>query len=474
MKQKKLVSMIGALVLVISAVLTVGGCKHSNNPVPVTGVSLDKTEHKVARKKSFTLKATVAPANAAEQGVTWASDNGSVATVDENGKVTGLTEGTAVITATTKDGGKTASCTVNVGIKVTIKIDTADPLLEDRGVQISANTVNNESFFIIEKNGKETEVMSRDGIWLKTTADEITVEGDITFFDCNNSSSQGFITELDLHELSNLKELNCCSNKISKLDLQGLTKLEIIDCGDNPIEELNITGLVNLKELACYNTEKLETLNVQDFPKLKILSCSNNKLKNLDLSGLTLLKELYVSDNELTSLIVDGLPQLTDLQCDKNKLQNLDLTNMPRLYRLNCCENELTSLNLDGTLNLHEVICYKNQLTNLDLSGRKRLTKVECYENELTNLNVKGATKLKELSCYNNKLLQAAFTALFADLPDYTGKDAGSAVLYTEETGVTENNYTGFTADELKVAKDKNWSVFKRVKIGYSSSNEDL
>ena len=52
MKQRKAVLMVGALVLIISAVLTVGGCKHSNNPVPVTGVSLDKTEHKLARKSN--------------------------------------------------------------------------------------------------------------------------------------------------------------------------------------------------------------------------------------------------------------------------------------------------------------------------------------------------------------------------------------------------------------------------------------
>ena len=58
--------------------------------------------------------ATVAPANATNKNVTWSSNNTGVATVDENGTVTGVAAGSAVITATTVDGGFTASCQVTV------------------------------------------------------------------------------------------------------------------------------------------------------------------------------------------------------------------------------------------------------------------------------------------------------------------------------------------------------------------------
>lgn len=82
--------------------------------VPVTSVTLDKTSLTLDVGGTETLTATVEPANATNKAVTWSSDNISVATVDANGLVTAVAEGTATITVTTEDGSKTATCTVIV------------------------------------------------------------------------------------------------------------------------------------------------------------------------------------------------------------------------------------------------------------------------------------------------------------------------------------------------------------------------
>ena len=82
--------------------------------VPVTGVTLSQTAVTLDIDQSITLTATVAPENATNKAVTWASDKTDIATVDANGKVTAVAAGTANITVTTADGGKTATCTVTV------------------------------------------------------------------------------------------------------------------------------------------------------------------------------------------------------------------------------------------------------------------------------------------------------------------------------------------------------------------------
>ena len=82
--------------------------------VPVTGVSLDESSITLDVGGNQTLTATVTPEDATNKKVRWSSDNEAVATVSEDGVVTAVAGGTAVITATTHDGLFTATCTVTV------------------------------------------------------------------------------------------------------------------------------------------------------------------------------------------------------------------------------------------------------------------------------------------------------------------------------------------------------------------------
>ncbi len=64
--------------------------------------------------QSGTLAVKIAPFKA-DHNVTWASSNTAVATVDSNGKVVGVSTGTAYVTVTTADGSKAATCMVIIG-----------------------------------------------------------------------------------------------------------------------------------------------------------------------------------------------------------------------------------------------------------------------------------------------------------------------------------------------------------------------
>ena len=81
----------------------------------VSSVELNRTVLELNKGQTETLTATVLPENATVKKLNWSSSDESIATVDENGVVTGVSEGTATITVTTTDGtGLSDSCTVTV------------------------------------------------------------------------------------------------------------------------------------------------------------------------------------------------------------------------------------------------------------------------------------------------------------------------------------------------------------------------
>ncbi len=148
--------------------------------VPTTGVTVTPTNQTINVGNTFTITPTVTPDNATDKSIIWTSSDDTIATVDANGKVTALKEGTATITATTNDGGFTASCVITVvkregrvtGITVTPISKTATvgeiffvtPYItpvdaEDKSVTWSSS---NPSIATVDSNGKVTVI--REGV----------------------------------------------------------------------------------------------------------------------------------------------------------------------------------------------------------------------------------------------------------------------------------------------------------------------
>lgn len=81
--------------------------------IKVTAIELSDSERTATVGTSFTITATVKPDDALNRTVIWSSSDPSIATVDENGTVTAIAEGEAIITAESADGVK-AECKVTV------------------------------------------------------------------------------------------------------------------------------------------------------------------------------------------------------------------------------------------------------------------------------------------------------------------------------------------------------------------------
>ncbi|MGN0191097.1 MAG: Ig domain-containing protein [Candidatus Cryptobacteroides sp.] len=175
----------------------------------VTGISLNQTELVVLCGASATLKATVEPESAYEKGVIWSSDNEAVATV-KDGIVTTHSAGTATITATTIDGGLTASCIFEVA-----------PVIEK--VQVRAKGRNYVSHFC-----QMLSATANDFEFVITPSDATFEYGEITMevadkWTVTNKTATGFtVTQNDEEGYANEVNLRYFGKNVGYLDFKSL------------------------------------------------------------------------------------------------------------------------------------------------------------------------------------------------------------------------------------------------------------
>lgn len=122
------------------------------SPIPVTGVALNTSNLTILEGGQVTLRATLQPANATDQAVSWSSDNPGVASVT-GGQVTAISPGIATITVTTRDGNKKDQCTITVTPAL-----GGTPLVSDltvsNGKDYEWSTLSGDSKMYIDRNYK--------------------------------------------------------------------------------------------------------------------------------------------------------------------------------------------------------------------------------------------------------------------------------------------------------------------------------
>jgi len=97
-------------------------------PVEVTGVSLDISQLNLEAGGTAALEAAVEPAEAENQKVVWESADAGIASVDQSGTVTAVSEGRTTVRVTPEEGGYTAECEVEVsGASGPVQIPCCSP-----------------------------------------------------------------------------------------------------------------------------------------------------------------------------------------------------------------------------------------------------------------------------------------------------------------------------------------------------------
>lgn len=145
--------------------------KGAQEEIDVESVVLNKKTLSLKAGASETLTATVSPDEATDKSIRWTSSNADVATVDANGKVTAVANGTAVITAATVDGGFTAQCTVTVSDDAAEAVAVANVTLDKSSLTMDVGETEQLTATITPENATNQTVR-----WKSNNEDVVSVD----------------------------------------------------------------------------------------------------------------------------------------------------------------------------------------------------------------------------------------------------------------------------------------------------------
>ena len=258
--------------------------------VAVESVSLDKTEAVLKEKETVKLNATLLPENADNKNVHFTSDNDAVATVDDNGLVTALSSGEAVITVITEDGKKTAKCKITVEKEIiqlkTITITNAPAELE-KGAQVQLgikyipdNTTQSKS---VEWKTSDASVAVVSSTGLVTAKKTGTVT--ITAVSKADSSIQSKVTIKVLSHITDVTVTGPSGTLYTDTKYKFTAKITPDDTTDNKTVIWSVSDS-NIAQIATDGTLSFKKAGTVDVIATVKATSSNTIIKKLTVTGV--------------------------------------------------------------------------------------------------------------------------------------------------------------------------------------------
>lgn len=420
-------------------------CEVTVEPVKVEGVSLNRTTLTVILgEEAQTLTATVKPDNATDKTVTWKADPEAAVELTDNGDGTcsvkakeGITKiETVTVTATTKDGGYTATCTVTVKpVLIESIYFSGYPYASVGGTFILEPVIYPEDATnkkldwtaTVEGNPSEhiTLEPSEDG-----TACTVTIAKgfgktpkEITFKAAATDGSEQFktytvtptwepVTEIRLNKptlaLKN-GESAILTAAVLPENASDKTVTWAID-GDGSVATMTANGDGTCTVTAVGAGTATVTVTGNDDPG-KTAACQIS----VDLLGNTAFIEAvgdkctWTKEGDGTVLLTPEnlavMAAVTELDLSNKGLTDLGgIEYFTGLTKLNLRDNSLTALDVTKNTALTDLDCTGNQLTAIDVSNNTELVNLNLQNNRLTALDVSKNTKLQFLNCNNSSI----------------------------------------------------------------------
>ena len=357
---------------------------NSNQPVLVSSIALSPTSVTLNPNGTYKFNVTVSPNNATNKGVIWSSNDTNVVSVDQNGNIKALKEGTAKIRVTAQDGsGKYVEASVTVesskptnvlvtGVSLnasTVKmyvgqsyqlIHTIKPSnATNKGVTWSSSNTNVVSVsngkIVGKSSGKaRITVTTNDGRYSAYT--DVTVinrpnsssssnsSSNSSSSSSSGSSSSSISSSIDI--VKDMIELNKGSEEKLEYKLsQDLTDSIIIWKSSNTDVAVVKNGIVTaISDGEATITATINGKDIKDTCKVIV--------KKLDLTGIVFEDEsLSISVGKTLKLTLNALPSgadLPSLKWDVDNIEILSVSDKGVIKGINVGEAVVTASSMDG------------------------------------------------------------------------------------------------------------------------------
>ena len=417
-----------------------------------------------------TLTATVFPENAENKTVSWSAEPTEAVKLTDNGNgsctVKALKVGETVVTATTADGGFTATCTVTVSsvLAESVELDreelnliVGDPESETATLTATVYPENAEnktvSWNAVPKGVVELTVdgavctvkalKEGEAVVMVTAADGgFTATCTVTVPPVLPES-----IELDRDELhlivgdpeSGTATLTAAvfpENTTDKRVRWTASPEGVVTLTDNGDGSCRVTALggesATVTAVSVANSAVTAACRISvDYPYLTntaLIKAIDNlatdskgenrisvgwtkesdgtvKLTPENRQKIRAVTELRIVNAYLSDLGgIEYFTGLTYLNCGDNNLNELDVSDCTALTTLHCAGNNLTTLDVTKNTALTSLSCYLNNLSELDVTKNTALMFLNCRDNNLTTLDVTKNTALTDLYCSSNNL----------------------------------------------------------------------
>ncbi len=415
------------------------------DPIKVTGVKLNVDNLKIKVNENAQLVAIIEPQNADNKNLVWSSSDSRIVDVDGSGEITGLAEGTAIITVTTEDGGKTATCEVTV-TSDSKEDPTPDPNpgedIRVTGVKLDAESIRLE----VGKNRKLTATIEPDNAknknvtWSTNDSDIATVDDDGNVTAVSKGTTTIMVTTEDGGKVATCEIIvsdsqtvnpddtktddsdNSGNGEENKVSISGIAWIDENEDGRRAIDEKLCSGitvmLYNIKtnkfvrennQIKKIRTDTTGKYSFEDVDKGQyiVLFLYDTKTYSLTTYQKEGVIETKNSDAVTKNVAINGEKMtagLTNILTADGKLENIDI---------GLVENKIFDLELQKYISKITVQTKDGKTKTYDYDN-KQFAKVEINSKKLN-----GATVVIEYKMVvtNNGEIEGAVPQLIDKLP---------------------------------------------------------